>query len=51
MVLAGDNKPLRDDIENLSIEIPIKGDGSYDLEEQQRIAEKYQAIDMLKRVI
>jgi len=54
-----ENKPLREDIENLSIEIPIKQDGTYDLEEQQRIAKKYQnieskrsqAIDMLKRVI
>jgi len=41
------------------IPIPIKKDGTYDLEEQQRIAKKYQnieskrseAIDMLKRII
>ncbi len=46
-------------INEVSIEIPIKEDGTFDLQEQQRIAKKYQnieskrsqAIDMLKRVI
>ena len=46
-------------IKEVSIEIPIKQDGTYDLEEQQRIAKKHQnieskrseAIDMLKRII
>ena len=48
-----------ENIKNISIQIPIKQDGTYDLEEQQRIAKKYQnieskrseAIDMLKRII
>ena len=52
-------KPNQTRLKEVSIEIPIKQDGTYDLEEQQRIAKKYQnieskrseAIDMLKRII
>lgn len=48
-----------ENLANVSIEIPINGNGAFDLEEQQRIAKAYQhiddkrsqAIDMLKHII
>lgn len=44
-----ENKPTNNDIENISIQIPIKDDGSFDLEMQKEIASKYKEIEVRKK--
>lgn len=54
-----ENKPKKEELLSISIPIPINDDGSYDIESQQKIAKRYQAvenkkseaIEMLKRIL